>query len=100
VLRFEFTDYPVQAPTACPWDAGTDSRLAPEKRPKGERVGHVFRSDWQDGSALYAPWDRVGLAGHDWSSTHPRFAWHPRREITFYLENVHELLNDDDYLGV
>lgn len=101
LLRIDCTGYPVEAPTACPWDALTNAPLAEDKRPRGERVGPVFRADWRGGRALYAPWDRTGLSEHPgWSREHPLWAWHAGRDISFFLENVHELLNDDDYDGI
>ena len=30
----------------------------------------------------------------------PRLAWHAQRDLSFILENIHELLNADDYLGI
>lgn len=101
VLRFDLADYPQRAPTAGPWDTDLDTPLSPERRPKGEMVSRVFRADWESGKALYAPWDRVALESHDdWARKYPLTAWHPKRDLTFYLTNVHDLLNDGDYLGV
>ena len=100
VLNFELSGYPAVAPTAGPWDIDADSILGADKRPKGVRVGHIFRSDWQDGSALYAPWDRIAADHGDWRTRHALFAWNPQRDITFYLACVHDVLNTDDYVGV
>ena len=100
-LRVDLAGYPQEAPTATPWDLELNVVLAPERRPKGSRVGHVFRTDWEDGEALYAPWDRKGLSEHsEWAQDHPADAWHPEREIAFFLGRVHELLNTDDYAGL
>ncbi len=75
--------------------------LAPERRPNGFLVGHVFRTDWEDGEALYAPWDRKGLSWHsEWAQNYPADAWHSERDIAFFLERVHKLLNTDDYEGL
>lgn len=99
-LRIDLAGYPQQAPTATPWDLYLNAVLAPERRPNGTRVGHVFRTDWEEGQALYAPWDRVALQGHsNWSEQHPEHVWHPGRDISFFLKCVHELLNSDDYKG-
>jgi hypothetical protein len=101
LLKMDCTDYPAQAPTACPWDFETNGILDPNKRPKGDRAARVFRHDWEGGRALYAPWDRVGLNGHDeWPAKYGRSMWHSGRDLSFYLQNVHDLLNDDDYLGI
>jgi hypothetical protein len=100
-LRFDLSDYPTRAPTSTPWDLETDSKLLADKRPKGERVGMAFRTNWQGGIALYVPYDRVALEGHpNWGTEFPRLLWDPTKKITFYLIKVHELLTDDDYTGV
>lgn len=100
-LRIDLAGYPQQAPTAEPWSLERGERLAVSERPKGERAGHAFRCDWEHGRALYVPWDRVGLASHpDWAALHTAYAWHPERDLVFFLRCVHDLLNDDDYLGV
>lgn len=101
VLRFELTGYPQPGPTAGLWDISTSSPLSSGLRPKGEWASQVFRADWEGGRALYAPWDRVALGSHpNWASEHPRYAWNARRDLTFYLSNVWEVLNDDAYLGI
>ena len=63
-LRIDFTGYPQQAPTAEPWSLERGERLAPYERPKGERAAATFRCDWEQGRALYAPWDRIALTTH------------------------------------
>jgi hypothetical protein len=98
---FDLTDYPTRAPTAMPWDPETNAKLVETNRPKGERVGLAFRMNWEGGRALYVPYDRVALESHgDWKTQFPRLSWDPTKTITFFLRNVHELLNDDDYQGV
>ena len=100
VLRFDLAGYP-QSVTAGIWDCSTNALLAPDLRPKGERIAQIFRSDWEGGRALYAAWDSIAVNSHpNWPQLHPREAWNPRRDLTFYLTNVFDLLNDDDYLGV
>jgi hypothetical protein len=100
-LRANLSGYPFAAPTSAPWDAANNQPLASDKRPKGERVGHVFRTDWESGSALYAPYDRVALGGHgNWAVEHPRYVWTPERDVTWFLGVISDLLMDDDYLGI
>jgi len=100
-LRCDFTNYPAEAPTATPWDRDTNMQLAADRRPKGEDVATVFRTDWENGRALYAAYDRVALAGHqNWVGEHPRTAWDATRDLTWWVTRIWELLNDDDYLGV
>jgi hypothetical protein len=103
VLRFELTGYPHTAPTGGLWDVATDNSLPAGQRPKGARAAQLFRiGGWVGGStAMYAPWDRMGLQTHpDWAQKHRLQAWNPTRDLSFILTNVHEVLNADDYLGI
>lgn len=100
-LHCDFSNYPADAPTATPWDPDTGTTLGSDKRPKGEYVGVVFRDDWEAGLALYAAYDRVALAGHqNWLSEHPRTTWNGTQDLTWWVQRIWELLNNDDYLGV
>ena len=102
-LRFEMSGYPYAAPTGGLWDVEADASLPAERRPKGERVATLFRADgWHGGAtATYAPWDRMGLQAHvDWAQKYPMEAWNPTRDLSFILNQIHERLNADDYLGV
>jgi hypothetical protein len=101
-LRFECNGYPNTAPTASIWDLDTGTSLPDARRPKGARAAQLFRTDgWHGGAtAMYAAWDRAGLQAHpEWAQQYPRLAWNPTRTLTFILDNVHEVLNADDYLG-
>ena len=102
VLRFGLTGYPESAPTATPWNAKTGEVLEEAQRPKGERVGHVFRSDLDGGTFLYAPFDRVALDRYhsDWRKQYPRQAWNAARNLAWLLQILHEMLNNDDYTGI
>lgn len=100
-LRCDLSGYPTAAPTATPWDADQGVILPADRRPKGDRVGMVFRADWNGGTALYAPFDRVALEGHGgWANDHPRHYWDGTRDFTWFLERVFDLLNNDDYVGL
>ncbi|WP_420443042.1 DUF7665 family protein [Candidatus Poriferisodalis sp.] len=100
-LRIDLSGYPQRPPTATPWDLGLNASLAADRRPKGPRAGHVFRTNWEHGQALYAPWDGRGLNAHsEWAQDHPADAWHAERDIAFFLGRVHELVNADDYSGI
>jgi hypothetical protein len=100
-LKLALNGYPNTAPTGGLWDIEINESLSAGKRPKGDRVAHLFRVDWEGGLAMYAPWDRKGLEGHPgWLQSHPEEAWNPSRDLTFILEKVHEVLNANDYLGI
>jgi hypothetical protein len=99
-LKLELSNYPAQAPLGCPWDLEDNVVLPERKRPKGDRVGQIFQMGWENGQALYAPWDRSTLNHGHWLTEHPRYVWRAGRDLTFYLTNTHEFLNDDGYVGI
>lgn len=100
VLRFNCCNYPQAPPTAGPWDLSRNAVLAFDLWPRGQggRVSAVFRIDWQGGTALYLPCDRISIKGHDnWRHEMPSKIWRPEDGIVQYLELVHDLLNCPDY---
>ncbi len=95
--------YPNTTPTGGIWDVEADTSLLAERRPKGERAAMLFRTDgWAGGAfAMYAPWDRIALQTHaNWAQEAPHLVWHAGRDLSFILDNVHEVLNTNDYLGI
>lgn len=100
-FRFHLQDFPTKGPTSMLWDPALKTKLAAEKRPKGTGdVAIVFRTDWKDGEALYAPWDRVAYDDHgDWALKHASRAWKSTRTIVHYLRLTKELLDSTDYHG-
>jgi len=101
-FRFECTGYPQVAPTAQPWSEATNAALPFECWPGGRlRVPAAFNPGWKSGQALYLPCDRLAIEGHDpWRTQHPSMIWSPQRDITQYLQVIHELLNSSDYSGL
>ena len=100
-LRIDATGYPVSPPTFMPWDPVARGVLDPDRRPQGGRAAEVFRSDWEGGKALYAPFDRVALQAHgDWAHRYSPDAWNPQKGLARALQLVHECLNEDGYPGV
>lgn len=98
---FDVANYPQSLPTAQPWDLNAGATLEPHKRPQGSlRVSKAFRSDWQNGQALYLPCDRLSIQGHEgWHNQHPEMIWSRDGDITQYLRIIYELLNSEDYSG-
>lgn len=99
-FRFELSSYPSQAPTACPWEVELQSRLPNEKWPKGSKfVSNTFNPAWNL-NALYAPCDRLAMAGHEgWQTVFPELWWKPTFKIQVYLYFLHRLLNSADYVN-
>jgi hypothetical protein len=94
-LRFTVDNYPRWAPTACPWDAATNSKLSNHLYPRlTGKFQRVFRFDWSGGNALYAPCDRVAMESHaQWRNAYPYWWWKPEFTIVKYLSFVHLCLN-------
>lgn len=101
-FRFDCTGYPSQPPSAQPWDCVTDAPLPAPRWPGGRSVvADVFRPDWEQGRALYHPCDRITITTHpDWRHQHPNRLWRPERGITFFLEQLHDLLHSPLYTGL
>ena len=93
-FHFELTGYPGIAPEVHIWDLKKDQILPPELRPKGSpRVVTAFQ-EWGD-RTVYRPWERHGAVHNNWTGEHPDLAWHPKRDLTFILEDLHGLLNSN-----
>jgi hypothetical protein len=94
-LRFTLDGYPRSAPTSCPWNIETNSQLEGDKYPRVPgKFTRVFRTDWESGSALYAPCDRRAMTGHEpWKQQFPFWWWEAHFTIVKYLEFVHMVLN-------
>lgn len=101
VFRFDLTQYPRQAPTAGLWDVARDTWLAAAHWPFGsERFSLAFNPTWKNGQAIYLPCDRQSLEGHDhWRTQHPHLIWTPDKDLTFYLEIIHDYFHSRFYEG-
>lgn len=100
VLRFECSGYPDHPPTATPWDRLRGQMLPPPHWPRGGRVSQVFNPGWKNGTALYLPCDREGIAGHpNWLTEYPWLIWKPARGLVQYLEAVHEILQSHELVA-
>lgn len=99
-LRFNVNNYP-QAPSGEPWDARAGIPLRLGLWPGGnERILRIFNPAWRR-DALYFPMDGLALQGHEpWLAVPGCRAWDPGKDITQYLQVVHELLTEDGYTGV
>jgi hypothetical protein len=101
-FRFECNGYRQTPATAQPWDHHANGPLPAPRWPMGRTiVPSVFRPEWKGGQCLYLPCDRMSIDGHgDWIHKHPNRLWQPQRGIICYLEQLHDLLNQDDYSGI
>ena len=104
VMRFELNGYPTTAPTGGVWDV--DDRQLPARRPAPQgRAGGASSSAPTAGPAARPPCTPLGTASAfrptpTGRSSTPIEAGTRRRDLTFILTNVHEVLNADDYLGI
>lgn len=97
-FRFDLSGYPSSAPTACPWNISTNTRLENNQWPRGRKfVSNTFNYGWNP-NALYAPCDRIAMQGHDaWRIQFPELWWQSSFKINVYLNFLHRLLNSSDY---
>jgi len=97
-FRFDLSGYPSQAPTSCPWDVKSNTKLNANQWPKGGRITmSIFNPQWNP-SALYIPCDRTAQKGHEaWKDKHPELWWQRTDDITKYLTFLHRTLNSKDY---
>jgi hypothetical protein len=101
LLRLDCAGYPDSAPTGTFWDKEAGAPLRAAQWPRaGPRVGQSLRTDWQGGTALYIPCDRLSIVGHDnWRSLYPAWLWDSVVGIAKYLELIHNLINGADYVA-
>jgi len=99
-LRFHLDGYRSVPPTAAPWDVEASAPLDTGQWPRGgAALNRAFNPQWQT-DALYIPYDRAALPGHEsWLTTRPEYGWGPECDITTYLKHVRRLLDDDVYLA-
>lgn len=96
-LRVDLTGYPAQPPTAQPWDLPHDQPLPPTQWPTGPQTSMMLNPAWSAsvGGALYFPYDRRAVAGHEvWRTQYPGHVWHAGRTLRDYLMLVRAVLRD------
>lgn len=100
-FRFECSNYPRTAVTACPWDLDLDAPLNYANWPAGrDRIPLAFNPSW-NGNCLYLPCDRGAIAGHEgWHHQHQHLIWDPSLGVVHYLRVLHDMLNSGDYEGL
>jgi hypothetical protein len=95
-FQFELTNFPGQAPEVYIWDVAENCLLPVAKRPKGPpRTVEAFK-DWGS-KTVYRPWERRAAAHNNWVSTYQKFLWHPKRDLAFAMEDLHDVLNLNAY---
>lgn len=100
-IRLDCTNYPVSAPTGTFWDPVSGTALSFDRRPKGtDRVARVFRTDWNNGTAFYHPYDRATADHADWPRSYPAVVWTRDHTIVDFLSMLHGLLHSREYTGV
>ena len=106
--RFHFlldaTGYRARPLTGTVCEPVTGTHVDHAKRPKGRpgsRFGMVFRTDWNNGTAFYHPYDRIASESHpEWLNQQPHLVWTPEHTIVDFLKEFHGLLQSKDYVGI
>ena len=96
LLRLNTTGYKGIGPTGELWHGQRDIALPLEHRPRGPNGVLLAFQQWGI-PCFYNPIDR--LARDHWPHQFAEHAWGPDCDITTYLEAVHGVLEDSDYLG-
>lgn len=101
-FRFLIKNYPATAPDICIWDVEANEPLSAIRRPKGiNNVQMLFRSDWNNGLHLYAPYEREGLRTHpDWLNKYLDMCWKVSDTIYKPLNDLWFNLNSNEYYGI
>ena len=101
VFRFDLTGYPHQPPTAGLWDVVRHTWLDMARWPVGtERFALAFNTNWKNGQAIYIPCDRNSLEGHpNWINDHPHMIWASDKDVSFYLNILHDYFHSRHYQG-
>ena len=98
-FRFELAGFPGVAPQVIIWDTVANTQLPVNRRPKGShRVQEAFK-DWTAPHTVYRPWERTSGAHGSWAQNFPDLTWHPHRDLTFILEDLHDLLTSNALAG-
>ena len=93
-FKFDFTDYPNNAPTAVLWDLENKVVLPQDKRPqKTKRQNQVFKIWGRE--CNYLPCDRLAILGHTtWPQEHPELIWDNGKDTFIkYLMELYHILN-------
>lgn len=101
ILHTNFAGYPNDPPTTTFWCTETQSKLPIAMRPRGSSNNWIFRVDWNNGDALYHPYDRIATESHrDWDRKYPGVVWSREHTLVDLLELIHQTLNSNEYLGI
>lgn len=101
-FKLDLESFPGTAPAAWIWDLDDNVLLPGTLRPTGcRRLSEAFK-EWGD-HTVYRPWDRLAgphfVAGTNQPHGIANFFWNSTRDLTFILEDLHELLNLEAPVG-
>jgi hypothetical protein len=94
-FRFELNGFPAVAPWAQIWDFAGSVELPLPQRPQRNTLQRESFKTWQQ-PAVYRPWDRFAGAHFDWNTKYPDLPWNPSRNLSFVLNDLHQILNRGD----
>lgn len=100
-FKIRLGNYPALAADICIWDPINNASLAESERPKGVgNVAMLFRTNWEMGLHLYAPYERQAIATHlDWNVTYKGLFWLSSDRIDKVFKDLYFHLNSADYHG-
>ena len=100
-FRFKIDNYPSETPEICIWNLDTNVKLEVGLRPTGsEGIKLLFRTNWENGNHLYAPYERVALRSHPgWLNQYKDLCWSSGDSIIKILLDLYRRLNSNEYHG-
>lgn len=96
LLRLNATGYPALGPTGELWHGRRNAALTDAERPKGPSGTLIAFQNWGT-PCIYHPVDR--MAQDHWPAQFGHLRWGNDSDIIFYLETIHAILEDPEYLG-
>jgi hypothetical protein len=100
-FRLECAGYPAIGPFIERWDATAGLRpAAPDPSVTAPSVADALK-DWNETGTghggIYRAWSRDAARHNNWATTRPELAWHPRRTLTFLMEELHALVAEQAF---
>jgi hypothetical protein len=93
-FRADLANYPAQAPMVSIWDHANRCKLAPDKRPKGNRRLDIAFQHWGE-DTVYRPWERRTGPHNSNASNYPHLAWRPDRHLSSIFQDLYAILNSN-----
>jgi hypothetical protein len=94
-FRLECTGFSDPGPQVDRWSFLDDpTHGSMPSAPTQGSPGFVDAMKHWDPGGIYRAWSREAAKHNDWAAKRPDEAWHPKREITFIMEQLYALVTE------